>query len=969
MTGDYYAILGVPPTAPPEDIRRAYREMVRQHDRDRIPDEAAEKKLQRIQAAFEVLSDPQRRAAYDRDVRVSNSSRTGDVETAAGGSDCPSCEQLVAYNLGKLPEEALQGIAAHLETCSGCLTTLSTLPETEDSLVSQLGGPPGEEEFLDEPECSRAVLQFEAIGSEPSPSGRFDNVADLSVPKKLGRYRLLEELGRGGMGTVYLAEDTQLDRRVALKIPHFRTVVQRDSGKNPAFLERFYREARAAAKIRHANLCPVYDVGEIEGFPYLSMAYIPGRSLAKLIRDKVSFPEREAAEIVRKLALAVQEAHGHGVVHRDIKPSNVILAENGEPILTDFGLAQIVEADRAKLTHCGVIVGTPAYMAPEQVDGDLEGVGPGCDIYSLGVVLYELLTGEVPFRGPLLSVISQIEKDRPDPPSLRRANLERRLEAICLKAMAKDAADRYPSAGEMAAALGRYLQAKPEPAAARPRRRRSIYIAAAVVAVLLAVGTLVYLRGGEGVLVLEVNQPDVSVAIDGKPIQIETPDEEIPVKAGRHRLKVSKEGFYSHRQPFAVRRGEKVVLVATLRKQVAVGGAAAGSLRQILLNPTRDPGDRFGFSLAAVGNNILVGAHQDDTDGRNAGIAYLFSSSTGRRLLTFHNPSPAADDHFGEVVAAMDRNVLIAAPQPFSGGAGFVCVFDGSSGKLLICLRPPTPRPGDAFGSSVAALGNKVFIGAPRDDTVATDAGAVYAFEFDGRAWKLRPDLLKHTPRPNDKFGCSLAAVGDRLLVGAVGDNQHGADAGAVYLFDASTGRKLRAFWNPSPVAGDVFGRSIAGVGDRVLVGSFMDDTGAENAGVAYLFDAATGNLVQTFLNPTPAIDEYFGWSVAAVGDYVLIGAHLDDTGGGGYVRTPYPSTAAENAGAAYLFDASSGKLVQAFHNPSPAAHDHFGYCVAALGNNALIGTRRAGTVYLFAGPDSGKDPTPDSPADSGDKP
>jgi len=292
--------------------------------------------------------------------------------------------------------------------------------------------------------------------------------------------------------------------------------------------------------------------------------------------------------------------------------------------------------------------------------------------------------------------------------------------------------------------------------------------------------------------------------------------------------------------------------------------------------------------------------------------------------------------------------VLIAAPQPFSGGAGFVCVFDGSSGKLLICLRPPTPRPADGFGSSIAALGNKVFIGAPRDDTVATDAGAVYAFEFDGRAWRLRPDLLKHAPRPNDKFGCSLATVGDRLLVGAVGDNQHGADAGVVYLFDASTGQKLRAFWNPSPAAGDVFGRSIAGVGDRVLVGSFMDDTGAENAGVVYLFDVATGNLVQTFLNPTPAIDEYFGWSVAAVGDYVLIGAHLDDTG-------------AENAGAAYLFDASSGKLVQAFHNPSPAAHDHFGYCVAALGNNALIGTRRAGAVYRFAGPDPGKDPTQNS--------
>jgi len=894
------------------------------------------------------------------DYAIGNSDRPRGGETEAAGSDCPSREQLLAYTLGKLPEEALQTVADHLETCSGCLALLSTVVEAEDSVVSrlrhprvgtrQVGAPPDGEEFLDEPQCQQAVRQFEAIGSESSLVARTDHVAELRVPKRLGRYELLEELGRGGMGTVYLAEDTQLDRQVALKIPHFR------AGENPGVLERFYREARAAAKIRHANLCPVYDVGEIEGFPYLSMAYIQGRPLARLLEGHVPLSQREAAEIVRKLALGVQEAHVHGVVHRDIKPSNVIVAQNGEPILTDFGLARTVEADRSKLTHCGLIVGTPAYMAPEQVDGDPEAVGPCSDIYSLGVLLYELLTGEVPFRGPLLSVVSQIGRDQPEPPSLRCANLDPQLEAVCMKAMAKGRADRYQSAGELAAALERYLHGLPETPATRPRRRRSIWITAvAVVAVLLLSVVLYSLRRGEGVLVLEVNELDVAVTIDGQQVQIESPDAGIPLPAGQHWLEVSKEGFYSQRQSLTVRRGERVVLVATLRKRVTVGEGAAGSLIQVLLDPTQDPADRFGISIAAVGENVLVGAPQDATGPSNAGTAYLFSGSTGQLLRVFRNPQPAADDHFGEVVAALDRDILIAAPQTFSGGPGFACLFDGLTGKLLHRFQHPTPHLGDGFGSSVTSLGGKVFIGAYQDDTVATDAGAVYAFELDGGQWKLRPGFLAHVPRANDYFGGALAVVQGNLLVGAVGDDQRGTDAGAVYLFDASTGRKLRTFWNPSPVAGDVFGRSIAAVGDPgtdghrsealvalVVVGAYMDDTGAENAGVVYLFSAETGQLVETLLNPTPAIDEYFGWSVAAVGKYVLSGAHQDDSG-------------AENAGAAYLFDASSGNLVQQFYNPSPAAHDHFGYCVAALGGNVLIGTRRAGAVYLFAVPAANK--------------
>ena len=415
---------------------------------------------------------------------------------------------------------------------------------------------PGEEPFLDEPECQRAVEDFEAIGAVPSFSVRPEEAPIRDLPKTLGRYELTEELGRGGMGTVYLAHDTQLDRQVALKIPHFKP------DENPELLERFYREARAAATIEHPNRCPVYDVGEIDGFPYISMALVRGESLARLIKSK-QLTQREAAEIVRKLAVAVDKAHAQGIVHRDIKPSNVMITEEGEPILMDFGLAQRWKVAVVRLTHAGLIVGTPSYMAPEQVEGDPEMVGPGCDVYSFGVVLYELLTGEVPFRGSLLSVLSQLATDQPEPLSARDATVDRRLEEICIKAMAKQPADRYRSAAAMAEALQRYVQARPQ-AAGPPSRRRWLAWGSAAAAAFLLVATLIYLKTGEGTLILEVNQPDVKVTIDGDQVHIKSPRDEISVRVGRHQLEVSKDGFETHTESFAIRRGGEVEVKATL---------------------------------------------------------------------------------------------------------------------------------------------------------------------------------------------------------------------------------------------------------------------------------------------------------------------------------------------------------------------------------------------------------------------
>jgi len=274
------------------------------------------------------------------------------------------------------------------------------------------------------------------------------------LPNHFGRYRVEKLLGRGGMGAVYLAHDTRLDRPVALKIPKL------GAEDSPEVIERFLREARAAAALSHPNLCPVYDAGETDGIYYLTMAYLEGRPLSARLKEGPPLEPREAALLVREIALALAEAHDHGVIHRDLKPANIMITTKGRPIVMDFGLArQAVQTDENQLTQSGAILGTPAYMSPEQVRGESSAIGPASDLYSLGVVLYELLACRLPFSGSLGSLLASILHDPPPSPSQFRPEIAPALESICLRAMAKEPQDRYASMTAMAEALDEYLRA------------------------------------------------------------------------------------------------------------------------------------------------------------------------------------------------------------------------------------------------------------------------------------------------------------------------------------------------------------------------------------------------------------------------------------------------------------------------------------------------------------------------------
>lgn len=436
---------------------------------------------------------------------------------------------------------------------------------------------------------------------------------------RLGRFEIRERLGGGAFGEVFRAYDPNLDREIALKVARTQQL------NDPDDLERFFREARAAAQFQHPHIVPVYEVGQEGRSAYLVASLVEGETLADALVKRRFAPD-EAVAVVLQLADAVHYAHLKGVFHRDIKPGNVLIDRAGEAFLTDFGLARRVEGE-ALQTQEGDILGTPAYMSPEQARGDSRLVDARSDLYSLGVVLYELLCGQRPFGGTVFEVLSKVQQD--EPPSLWsvRRNIPRDLEAICLKALAKQPSDRYRSVEHFAEDLQRWQQNLPvEARQINPLQRTGKWIRRHP---LVTTALALMVAAAASLIVYQQTRPawiDVRVS----------PSKNVQVKLGTHSIKLDEQG----RGLVAMPPGRYQLEVSApehepqTRDVVLVRGQENAAVVALTLEP------RFGFvSLTSVptGASVVL----KDAAGREI----------ARGVTPFHSPRLPT----GELQALMEH--------------------------------------------------------------------------------------------------------------------------------------------------------------------------------------------------------------------------------------------------------------------------------------------------------------------------
>jgi WD40 repeat protein/tRNA A-37 threonylcarbamoyl transferase component Bud32 len=608
---------------------------------------------------------------------------------------------------------------------------------------------------------------------------------------QVGRFRILRLLGGGGGGMVFLAYDPELRREVALKMPRLEALF------TPELRQRFVREARAAAGLDHPNLVPVYEVGEANGMCFLVSAYCRGGSLAeRLKRQTVPVRLNWAAELLIQLADAVQYVHGHGVYHRDIKPGNILLDAKalpsaGElpftPRLCDFGLAKLREA-QTELTRSGVVLGTPSYMAPEQVEGRKREIGPATDVYGLGAVLYELLTGRPPFKGGSdAETLRQVLAEEPVPPRRLRRDVPRDLETICLKCLHKEPAWRYGSAADLAGELRRFRANEPI-RARRPRwneRMRKWTMRHPVRVLLLAallLGGLSFLAGWFHLTTLERKHrvDRTAVAKQG---------EEQRLRLGRHELLLRQQRYAediaqawwnwenrrpedignslnNHRSPSSrdeaddlrgfewyylsrlgrarprVMRHSANLFSAAFSPDgttcasghedgaIALWDPASGQQRRIL-----DQHKLPVFALAySPDGKYLVSGSSGGENGKLRGELLLWDARTGNRLLDF--PTPLGAIH--SLAFSPDGRTLATVILHRSGG-GDIKFWEMPSGRERTTIS--FPQPGGAASVAFSSDGATVVIGHVDGTISLHDAATGRVLKtrlgHQGRVWSI----------------------------------------------------------------------------------------------------------------------------------------------------------------------------------------------------------------------------------------
>jgi WD40 repeat protein len=540
------------------------------------------------------------------------------------------------------------------------------------------------------------------------PSGA-STTAYVPGPRSVARFEVLTEIGAGAFGTVYKARDPQLDRVVALKVPR---AGQAPDGEH---LERFLREARSAAQLRHPAIVPIHEVGQHDGVPYLVSEFVQGVTLSDVLTAKrPGF--RESAELIARLADALGYAHGQGVVHRDVKPSNVLLAEDGTAFLTDFGLAKRDTAE-STMTVEGQVLGTPAYMSPEQARGEGHAVDGRADVYSLGVMFYQLLTGELPFRGNTRMLLHQVLHDEPRPPRKLNDLVPRDLETVCLKAMAKEPNRRYAAAGELGDDLRRWLKgeavkARPEGSAARLLRwtRRNRTLAAA--SLLAAVGLLATAAVSVWFAVYQAQAASILARVNGD-----------LTRSNQDKDRINGELAQSNTEKDQINTelaGETKKAQDNLKDAQRERDAALQALYLSQFNGARRAFDENQLPLVRELLGRWVPGGKDDKDLRGFEWHYLtrLCQTELRTILDGKVPT--------QVVAFSPKSNLVAAAVGFSGD-GFV---RNSPGQVKIC-DAVTRKEGVTFKQHKAPVLAVAFSPDGQRVASADSGGSVFVWEAE----------------------------------------------------------------------------------------------------------------------------------------------------------------------------------------------------------------------------------------------